>query len=1537
MKPLKLSRFMWLALVITVLSWGVGLPAAIGATVCGQPTCLGFNNAVDYTKPNFANSPNIRKFVDSLPGLGSANANNLGQYIPIANPDTISFPGSDYYEIGLKQYTERLHSDLPVAGTMLRGYYQINSGTAGQTDHNQKYLGPLVIAHRDRPVRVSFQNLLGINGAGDLPLPVDTTIMGAGPGVGGSYTQNRASVHLHGGATPWISDGTPHQWITPFGDTTTLKKGASQTNVPDMVDPSGLVQGTETLYYTNQQSARLMFYHDHAYGLTRLNVYAGEAAGYLLVDQVEEDMISGSNVSGVFTAAGMAPTKVLPDLGGVYHYGIPLIIQDKSFVNAANTPPASGFSGTPTPITAAVDPLWFAAGRSTVNVGGGNLWWPHEYMPNENIYDPSGFNKMGRWDYGPFMIPAATVTNNTLPSPTIIPETFMDTMLVNGTPYPYLNLPPTPVRFRILNASNDRFLNLQLYYAATAAGVICKGANAPAANLCTEVSMVPASPNANFPTWPTDGRPGGVPDPTTAGPSFVQIGTEGGFLVKPAVLPQQPVDFDYNRRSITFGDVLSTTLLLGPAFRADIIMDFSGVPSGSTLILYNDNPAPMPGHDDRNDYYTNSPDQTSVGGAPPTTAGFGPNTRTIMQFRIAGTATAPFNMAPLNSVLPAAFAISEDPPIVKQAAFGPAYGQHYTDVFSNAVQGSLNISGTTQPVSRVLATLPGLGYTTAPTVNFAGGGGTGAVATAGLNGVGAITVLTSGCGYNASPVVTISAPLGITGGVSGTGTGSTQAPVLATATADISGGVVTAINIVEPGSGYTTAQATTAPITVTVAAPTGTPAASCGGVLTAATAQGNITLGTVGNITVNTPGSGYSSAPQVLLTGGGGTGAGADAMLLNDLIMTGKNLTEGFDMDFGRMNVVLGSTPSALSPSVGAGTVLGAAFYIDPPTEILDNDVPVLWRITHLGADSHAMHFHLFNVQVVNRVDYTNTVKPPYPDELGWRDVIRTNPFEDVIVAIRPKQMALPFVIPRSSRLLDVTTVAGSTVNFLPVAPPVGIAAVSQTSNQVTDFGWEYVWHCHLLGHEENDMMRPMVFNPPTIVAPASVLAIPTQSGQIVRLSWTNSGATTSGAAGFNILRCTGAACTPTVSIGSSSLLTYADTSVAANTAYVYGIQTINNAGTSPLSNTRAITTAAAVIPTAPTAISPTGNGNPNSPTFTFSAVPGAVTYSIKITDVTTGVVAPATVITAAQGGCTSGTGNCNFIIAAPLASTSNYSWSVAAINTAGTGPSSATLNFNVTFTPISAHVGVFTNGTWYIDMKGNGVWDGGVVDRFIANFGTGLPNAIPVAGDWDGSGIIRVGVFSNGSWYLDMKGDGVWDGGVVDKQYNFGTGLSNAIPVTGDWTGTGTTKIGVFSNSSWYLDMKGNGVWDGGVVDKHYSFGFPGAIPVTGDWNNSGVTKIGVFFNGTWYFDMNGNGTWDGTAGGDRTFANFGAGLPNATPVAGDWTNTGTTRVGVFSNGTWYLDILGNGIWDGGVVDVTMPNFGAGLPNVMPLVMKKK
>ena len=61
--------------------------------------------------------------------------------------------------------------------------------------------------------------------------------------------------------------------------------------------------------------------------------------------------------------------------------------------------------------------------------------------------------------------------NNPQNYPTsVVPESFMDVMMVNGTVYPYLTVEPKAYRFRILNACNDRFLNLQLYLDASGGG-----------------------------------------------------------------------------------------------------------------------------------------------------------------------------------------------------------------------------------------------------------------------------------------------------------------------------------------------------------------------------------------------------------------------------------------------------------------------------------------------------------------------------------------------------------------------------------------------------------------------------------------------------------------------------------------------------------------------------------------------------------------------------------------------------------------------------------------------------------------------------------------------------------------------------------------------------------------------------------------------------------------------------------------------------------------------------------------------------------
>jgi hypothetical protein len=196
-----------------------------------------------------------------------------------------------------------------------------------------------------------------------------------------------------------------------------------------------------------------------------------------------------------------------------------------------------------------------------------------------------------------------------------------------------------------------------------------------------------------------------------------------------------------------------------------------------------------------------------------------------------------------------------------------------------------------------------------------------------------------------------------------------------------------------------------------------------------------------------------------------------------------KAIVEDFD-PLGRMNALLGVEQSAFNAALGQNTF--GYFFADPTTEVFTGNDPYwalqnvnvpetqVWTLVHNGVDVHAVHFHLVNVQVINRVDWAGVIKSPDANEVGWKEVLRVNPLENVILLVRPKAPSLPFGIPRSIRPMDVTAALGTTDPANPAA--LFPFFVQTTTNQLGDFGWEYVWHCHLLGHEENDMMRPLVF-----------------------------------------------------------------------------------------------------------------------------------------------------------------------------------------------------------------------------------------------------------------------------------------------------------------------------------------------------------------------------------------------------------------------------------------------------------------------------
>jgi hypothetical protein len=158
------------------------------------------------------------------------------------------------------------------------------------------------------------------------------------------------------------------------------------------------------------------------------------------------------------------------------------------------------------------------------------------------------------------------------------------------------------------------------------------------------------------------------------------------------------------------------------------------------------------------------------------------------------------------------------------------------------------------------------------------------------------------------------------------------------------------------------------------------------------------------------------------------------------------------------------------------------------------------------------------------------------------------------------------------------------------------------------------------------------------------------------------------------------------------------------------------------------------------------------------------------------------------------------------------------------------------TFTPKTVVIvkgrKVVKRGLWDFDLNGNNTFDGCSVDE-CDNFGN--ETELPVVGDWSGTGTEEIGLFlpSKGLWYLDRNGNGHWDGCRTDKCLG-PFGAQGDLPVVGDWDGTGQVRIGVYrpSTREWFLDLNGNGKLDSCTVDLCLGpFGQQGDLPVVGKW----------------------------------------------------------------------------------------------------------
>src|SRR5262245_630295 len=241
---------------------------------------------------------------------------------PVAQP-TARYKWATYYEIPMAQVPQRLHRDLPPTNVWTYG---------------GAYPGPTIEALRSERVAVNWINNLPTRHL----FTVDPTIHGAQANI----PAVRAVVHLHGANVPPESDGYPEDWTIP---------------------------GQNAIYlYPDTQRSQTLWYHDHALGITRLNVYAGLAGFYIIRDPEKESLGLPSGP-----------------------YEIPILIQDRAFqMDGSLCYPSVG-------VRPDVHPNW-------------------------------------------------------------IQEWFANMAVVNGKVWPYLDVEPRRYRFRFLNGSNARYLNLRL-------------------------------------------------------------------------------------------------------------------------------------------------------------------------------------------------------------------------------------------------------------------------------------------------------------------------------------------------------------------------------------------------------------------------------------------------------------------------------------------------------------------------------------------------------------------------------------------------------------------------------------------------------------------------------------------------------------------------------------------------------------------------------------------------------------------------------------------------------------------------------------------------------------------------------------------------------------------------------------------------------------------------------------------------------------------------------------------------------------------
>ena len=335
---------------------------------------------------------------------------------------------TDYYEISMKQIAQQI---LPPGFglTTVWGYGAVNG--AGSRRPLLLHNAPSLTIEADwrRPVRIKWINELVDANGNYLPhlLPVDPTLHWANPPGGVSGRDTRPTFtetpgpytgpvpmisHVHGAVGVGDeSDGYAEAWYLPAANN--IPAGyATEGTWHNYFASRALASygetwgpGFATFQYPNHNRASTIWYHDHALGMTRLNVYAGPAGFYIVRGGPAGDAaVLDSRFGTIAVLPGPAPKDGDKFPPNKTYYEIPIAIQDRSF-NAD-----------------------------------GSLFYPD----TRAFFDEYA---------GPF-IPETDL------SPIWNPEFFGNMIMVNGNTWPFQQVEQRRYRFRFLNGCQSRFLIL---------------------------------------------------------------------------------------------------------------------------------------------------------------------------------------------------------------------------------------------------------------------------------------------------------------------------------------------------------------------------------------------------------------------------------------------------------------------------------------------------------------------------------------------------------------------------------------------------------------------------------------------------------------------------------------------------------------------------------------------------------------------------------------------------------------------------------------------------------------------------------------------------------------------------------------------------------------------------------------------------------------------------------------------------------------------------------------------------------------------